>query len=133
MRRGVGKVVLDVRRGLGPESSQHYTFPALVATDGRIASEPETVAAAVRAIVKVQQALRADPSLATQVGNRLFPETEAGMIAELIERDLPYYDPTISEAAVTGMNQFAQDIGLLSGPVPYDQVVAPQFRHLWSA
>ena len=132
VRRGVGQVVLDVRRGLGPEASQNYTFPALVATDERIAREPETVAAAVRAIVKVQQALRADPSLATEVGKRLFSETEAGMIAELVERDLPYYDPAIPKAAVIGMNQFAQDIGLLSAPVPYDGVVATQFSHLWS-
>jgi len=29
------------------------------------------------------------------------------------------------------MNRFAQDIGLLPAPVPYDQVVATQFSHLW--
>ncbi|MFQ6027830.1 MAG: ABC transporter substrate-binding protein [Dehalococcoidia bacterium] len=132
VRRGIGQVVLDVRRGLGPEASQYYTFPALVTTDEKIEREPEAVAAAARAIVKVQQALRADPSRATEVGQRLFPETEAGLIAELVERDLPYYDPGISVEAVDGMNRFAQDIGLLSAPVSYDQVVATQFSHLWS-
>ena len=53
-------------------------------------------------------------------------------IAELIERDLPYYDPTISEEVVSKMNRFAQDVGLLTSPVPYDQVVATSFRHLWT-
>ena len=132
VRNGAGTVVLDVRRGIGPPAAQHYTFPALVTTDEMIARDPESVGAAVRAIVNVQKALRADPSLATKVGERLFPPMEAGLIAELIERDLPFYDPGISEEAVSGMNRFAMDIGLLTQDVPYEQVVASQFIGLWS-
>ena len=30
------------------------------------------------------------------------------------------------------MNRFAQAIGLLEGPVPYDRVVATRFRDLWA-
>ncbi len=135
VRSGAGSVVLDVRRGIGPPASQYFTFAALVATDILIATDPSRVAASVRAIVKTQKALQGDPSLATEVGNRLFPAEEAGLIAELVERDLPYYDPSISEDVVGSMNQFARSIGLLSGPVSdaisYDEVVATQFRHLW--
>jgi ABC-type nitrate/sulfonate/bicarbonate transport system substrate-binding protein len=133
VRRGVGRVLLDVRRGDGPPAARHYTFPALVATEGKIEQEPEVVAAAVRAVVKAQTALGQDPGRATEVGQRLFPPTEAGLIRELIERDLPFYDPAISDEVVASMNRFARDIGLLSGPVPYDQVVATRFRHLWAA
>jgi NitT/TauT family transport system substrate-binding protein len=132
VRRGVGTVVLDVRRGDGPPAAGNYTFPALVTTEKKIEQDPESVAAAIQAIVKAQQTLREDPSRATQVGTRLFPPTEAGLIAELIERDLPFYDPAISEAAVTELNRFAQAVGLLAGPVPYDDVVATRFRHLWN-
>ena len=32
VRSGVGTVILDVRRGIGPPASQYYTFPALVTT-----------------------------------------------------------------------------------------------------
>jgi len=49
----------------------------------------------------------------------------------LIRRDLPYYDPTISPEFVAGMNQFARDIGILKGRVPYEKVVATQFARLW--
>ena len=49
----------------------------------------------------------------------------------VVERDLPYYDPAIPEHAVDGMNQFAQEDGILSEQASYDQVVATQFRHLW--
>jgi hypothetical protein len=53
-------------------------------------------------------------------------------VAELIRRDLPYYDPAISAPQVTSLNGFAQDIGWLAGPVPYEQVVATRFQHLWN-
>ena len=86
----------------------------------------------MRGIVNVQNALREEPSRATEVGRRLFPAAEAEIIAALIERDAPFYDPSIAEDAVESMNRFAQATGLLSGPVAYDQVVATQFRDLWS-
>ena len=131
VRKGIGTIVLDVRRGDGPPGALYYTFPALVTTEKKIEKEPESVGGAIRAIVKAQKILRENPSLATEVGQKIYPPTEAGLIAELIKRDLPYYDPVISEEVVTRMNRFAQDVGLLSGPVPYDQVVATRFRHLW--
>jgi len=131
LRRGVGTMVLDVRRGDGPAAARHYTFPALVTTDKRIDLEPETVKIAIRAIMKAHKALRDDITRATEVGKKRFPPSEAELIATLIERDLPYYDPTISEQTVVAMNRFAQEIGLLANPVPYDQVVATQFCHLW--
>jgi NitT/TauT family transport system substrate-binding protein len=131
LRRGVGSVVLDVRRGDGPPEARNYTFSALVATESQIAKEPDSARAAIKAIMKAHKALKEDVSRATEVGKKRFPPSEAELIAELIRRDLPYYDPTITEETVTHMNRFAQDIGLLSVPVPYDQVVATQFAHLW--
>lgn len=131
VRRGVGTVVLDVRRGDGPPLAGSYTFPAFVTTERQIAEAPDRVAAAVRAVVRAQRALREDPDRATAVGRRLFPELEAGLIAELIRRDAPYYEAAISPESVASLNQFAQDVGLLDRPVPYEQVVAMQFRSLW--
>ena len=61
----------------------------------------------------------------------LFPKTEAGLIAELIQRDTPFYDPSISMQTVDALNNFARNIGILSGPASYDQVVATQFRDLF--
>ena len=45
LRRGVGSVVLDVRRGDGPPQARNYTFSALVATDSRIAKDPDSARA----------------------------------------------------------------------------------------
>ena len=96
-----------------------------------IERSPETAAAAVRAMVKTQAALKANVARATEVGRKLFPPSEAELIAELIRRDLPYYDASISRDFVAGMNQFSRDIGILKGDVPYEDVVATQFSPLW--
>ena len=131
VRRGVGTMVLDVRRGDGPKPCFNYTMASIATSDRLIERSPETAAAAVRALVKTHAALKADVSRATQIGRKLFPPSEAELIAELIRRDLPYYDPTISRDFVAGMNQFARDVGILKGDVPYERVVATQFSHLW--
>ncbi|MCY4581433.1 MAG: ABC transporter substrate-binding protein, partial [Chloroflexi bacterium] len=132
-RSGAGSVVLDVRRGDGPPAARGYTFPAFVTADRRIADAPDEVAAAVRAIVAAQRMLKTDPSRAAGVGEKRFPAQEAGLIAELIERDLPYYDPSIPPETVERMNAFAQRIGLLDGPVPYEAAVATRFAGLWTS
>jgi NitT/TauT family transport system substrate-binding protein len=131
VRRGVGTVVLDVRRGDGPKGAFDYTFSSIAAADALIARAPDAAAAAVRAIVKTQRALKADVALATRVGEKLFPPEQAALIAELIRRDLPYYDAAISPPTMAAVNRFAQDLGLLAGPVPYETVVAAELGALW--
>src|SRR5712672_138835 len=131
VKRGVGTVVLDVRRGDGPQGCFDYTMASIAASDRLIERSPETAAAAVRAMVKTHAALKQNVALATEIGRKLFPPSEAELIAELIRRDLPYYDASISKDFVAGMNQFSRDVGNLKGDVPYESVVATQFSHLW--
>jgi ABC-type nitrate/sulfonate/bicarbonate transport system substrate-binding protein len=131
VRGGWGTVVLDIRRGDGPREGFNFTMAALATTDALIARAPQAAAGAIRAIVRTHSALKADLSLATAVGRKLFPPAEAELIAELIRRDLPFYDPTISEEFVAGMNEFARDAGVLHGAPRYQDVVAIQFRNLW--
>src|SRR5437870_566177 len=93
---------------------------------------PERVAAAVRAIVRTQRMLRKEPARASEVGRRRFPPAPAEIIAAIVERDLPFYEPVISQAAVATLNGFAQAIGLLATPVRYPDVVATRLSPLWS-
>jgi ABC-type nitrate/sulfonate/bicarbonate transport system substrate-binding protein len=129
--RGIGTVVLDVRRGDGPKPCFNFTMASVATTDALIARAPEQATAVVRAIVKTQRALAADPALAAKAGAILFPPSEAALIAELIRRDAPYYDAGISRDFVAGMNQFARDLGILKGQPAYEDVVATQFAPLW--
>ena len=133
VRRGVGTVVLDVRRGDGPKGCFDYTMASIATSERLIDKSPEIAASAVRAIVKTQNALKRNVARAAEVGRKLFPPAEAELIAELIRRDLPYYDASISESFVAGMNQFAHDLGIVTEHVPYEKVVATQFHQLWNA
>lgn len=131
--RGAGKILIDVRRGDDPAEVRFFTFAGMATTDSFIAREPDAVGAAVRAIVKAQRALRADPSLARDVGRRKFPADAAELIGNVVARDVEFYDPAISEATIEKMNRFAQSVGHLSRLVPYEDVVAVRYRDLWTA
>jgi NitT/TauT family transport system substrate-binding protein len=103
VRRGAGTVVLNVRRGDGPKACFNYTMPAIVTTDRPVAREPE----------------RSAPIKRHRDGSTR-------------RSDLPH-SPAISEKFVADMTAFAHSVGLLQGETTYDQVVAQQFRHLWTA
>ena len=55
----------------------------------------------------------------------------AELIAGLIERDAPFYDAEISRDAVDGLMKFAKGHGLIKHAVPFENLVATQFSHLW--
>ncbi len=131
-KRGIAKILLDVRRGDGPPAARHWTFPALITTERLVKEQPQIAGGAVRAIVKTQRALKTDPALAARAAQYLFPSEEAGLIAMEIARDAPFYDPTVTAEMVARASQFARDIGVLEGQVEYNQLVATQFAHLWS-
>jgi ABC-type nitrate/sulfonate/bicarbonate transport system substrate-binding protein len=132
VRGGFGTVVLDVRRGDGPKGCFNYTMASIAASEQLIARTPDQAAAAIRAIVRTQAALKQDVARAAEVGRKLFPASEASLITDLIRRDLPYYDPAISREFVAGMNDFARAVGILQGSAAYEDVVATQFSHLWT-
>jgi ABC-type nitrate/sulfonate/bicarbonate transport system substrate-binding protein len=131
VRRAVGTIVLDVRRGDGPKAAFGYTFPVLATTAALIDRAPAQAAAAVRALVRTQTALKADVKLATDVGRKWFPEFEASLIADVVARDLPFYDASISRETFDSCNRFAQAMGLAKQPARYGDAVAVEFRESW--
>jgi NitT/TauT family transport system substrate-binding protein len=133
VRRGAGAIVLDVRRGDGPNGAFDYTLPVVATTDRLVRNAPATAAAAVRAVVASHVALRNDVSLAANVGRKLFPPLEAELIAGLVARDLPFYDASLSRHSIASLNRFARDVGLLDCDPPYEDVVAAEFQHLWAS
>lgn len=128
---GVGSIVLDVRRGDGPPGCFDYTIPVLATTESLLERSPDIAEAALRAVIATQRALKQDVAIATEVGCKRFPVREAGLIADIVRRDLPFYDPVVSEASIAGVNAFARDTGVLRGDVEYKQIVATQFSGLW--
>lgn len=130
VKRGIARILLDVRRGDGPPAARHWTFPALVTTRRLLEEQPDVAAGVVRAIVNTQHALAANPQLAVKAAQRLFPAEEASLIAFEVARDAPFYHATITEEMVAHISTFAREIGALTGEVEYGDVVATQLTHL---
>lgn len=129
---GVGTVVLDARRGDGPDGAFDYTFASLAAREQWIDEDPGRAAAVVRALCAAQTQLAEDPERAVAVGERIFEPEHLPLIAELIRRDAPFYDASIGERAVGGMNRFARARGLLRGDPPLERIVATQLAPIWT-
>lgn len=123
VRRGIGTVVVDARRGDGPKSAFGFTFSALAAAARLMTERPAAAAAARRAIQKAQAALRDRPERATEVGRRLFPPEQAELIADVIRRDAPFYDAAITSATMAAVNAFARRMGILATDVPAADIV----------
>ena len=108
VRRGVGTVVLDVRRGDGPKPCFNYTMASIAAS-----RPPDRALARDRGRRRArhgEDACRLEGRMSRarpRSARKLFPPSEAELIAELIRRDLPYYDASISKSFVAGMNQFS--------------------------
>lgn len=123
-----GTLVLDVRRGDGPQGCFDYTMASIATSDGVLARARKLSGATVRALDRTHAALKADLSLATRMARKLFPPPEAELIADIVARDLPYYTTGISRAFVSGMQRFAREVGILTSEAPYDAIVAPEGR-----
>jgi NitT/TauT family transport system substrate-binding protein len=120
---GFGTIVLDVRRGDGPPGCFDYTMPVLAMRNPHEDHSRDIAARAYRALVTTQNALKADVSLATEVGKRRFPQREAALIAGIVERDLPFYTAEISEHSFNAINDFARHMSILDEDLPYSDVV----------
>jgi NitT/TauT family transport system substrate-binding protein len=129
---GIAKLHLDLRRGDGPPGARYYNFPALTTRESLAKEHPEVAAGAIRAVRNAQKALKANPSLATGIAEKLFPADEAELIAGLIERDAPFYDAVITREAVDGLMKFAKGFGLIKDVIPYEALVATEFSPLWT-
>jgi ABC-type nitrate/sulfonate/bicarbonate transport system substrate-binding protein len=133
LRQGIGKVILDVRRGIGPAAAFHYTMPVLVTNDAALERDTELVATGSTPFLTPLPATTPFGAPASPGRRAMFTPTEAALIADVVARDLPYYDPAISETAFEGLSRFARATGLSRLRVPYADVVAMPLRHLWTA
>ena len=131
VRSRVGSIVLDVRRGDGPPGCFDYTMPVLATREALVERSPDVAAAALRALVATQLALKQNSALETEVGRKRFPPREAGLIADIVQRDLPFYDAAISKVSIGAVNAFARTVGVLRGDMAYERIVATQFSGLW--
>ncbi|GAA5185264.1 hypothetical protein GCM10023322_28720 [Rugosimonospora acidiphila] len=133
VRAGTGTVLIDARRGDGPAGLARFTFPGLMALEPANEAGSARLAAVLAGMMDAQARLREDPGLATEVGRRLFPAAEADLIAGLIARDAPFYEPAIGADDVVALVDFARRRGLTDLDLGADEVIAAGARDLWAA
>ena len=123
VRDGIGSVVLDIRRGIGPEEGFHYTMPAIATTDGLIAEAPDVAAKVIRAISKDASGAEERCHACGRGRRKLFPAREAALIAGWSSATCPITNRRFRKLG-RAMNQFSRDIGLLKGDPAYEDIVA---------
>ena len=127
----LARYFIDPRLGQGPKFLQFMTFPTLQASDKWLSANPQLSERMVRALVKTLRRLREDPEAAVTVGQRLFPTMDVAIIRSIVAIEKNTYSPAITEEAMRLCNQFQKQVGSVKTDVPYDKVVATQFKHLW--
>ena len=107
---GIGRILVDVRRDPGFDDARRYTFPVLATTERLVERDSDLARAVLGGVTDCQRILVNDPSSATAAAAKAFPPRETSLIAGLIERDSPYYDPAITQHDFEGVNAFARDL-----------------------
>ena len=127
----LARYFVDPRLGQGPKFLQFMTFPTLQASDKWLSANPQVGERLVRALVKTLKRLREDPDAAVGVGQKLFPALDVSVVRSIVAIEKNTYSPAITEEAVRLCNQFQKQVGSVKTDIPYDKVVATQFKHLW--
>jgi len=127
----LARYFIDPRLGQGPKFLQFMTFPTLQASDKWLSANPQLGERVVRALVKTLKRLREDPEAAATVGQKLFPTMDVTVIRSIVAIEKNTYSPAITEEAMRLCNQFQKQVGSVKTEIPYDKVVATQFKHLW--
>jgi len=127
----LARYFVDPRLGQGPKFLQFMTFPTLQASDKWLSANPQVSERLVRALVKTLKRLREDPEAAVGVGQKLFPTLDVSLIRSIVAIEKNTYSPAITEEAMRLCNQFQKQVGSVKTDIPYDKVVATQFKHLW--
>ena len=132
LQSGAGRVILDLRAGLGPPAALHYTMPVLATSDALIARDPALAIAGLDAVVEAQAMLREDPDRAGFVGRRAFPPGDAALIQEVVREDLAFTHPHLPPHAIAGLCGFARAVGLLETAPDYEDIVPAWAVSRWA-
>ena len=131
VRRGIGTVVLDVRRGDGPKPCFNYTMASIAATD-RLIARPAGCGRGGGARDREDPRSAQGGRRPRDRGRPQAVSARRGRADRRVDPPRPAVlrRPRSRPEFVAGMNAFARDLGLLKGEVPYEQVVATQFAAL---
>jgi ABC-type nitrate/sulfonate/bicarbonate transport system substrate-binding protein len=130
----IARSLVDPRRGEGPAFVKDMNFTTLQASDAMLKARPDAVGKVVRAVVQAQKRLRDDGPLALRIALQWFPGVDAAVMQAILDADRPTYRPEITEEMMRQVHAGLRGALLPADdpPVPFADVVAVQYRPLWS-
>jgi ABC-type nitrate/sulfonate/bicarbonate transport system substrate-binding protein len=131
VEEGLAKPVLDVAKD-GPGLSRRVPAVALVATPDWIEAHRDTARRVIRAQVRANNELRANPRQGVEVARKYFANVDAELAEGIVNRLAPYWVSVITEDEIAAAAELNRDLGTLTQDVSYESVTVPsELRELW--
>ncbi len=127
----IAKPVLDVAKD-GPGIFKAMPFLSLSATSQWIDSHPELAKKVIRAQVKANNDMRADPQKVVPVAKKYFEKIDPALAETILKKQSPYWVSVITPDEIKAAVQVNREVGLVTKDVTYEDVVVGQpMRDLW--
>lgn len=125
----VGKSILDIEKGEGPEVFHDYAYNAVFTRQAYLDSHPETARAVVAAIVDAE-ALIADPAHIDDVIKAVainMRGLDQGMLRQYVETYRAIWRPVATRKGIENVNAMLMGSKQIAAPIPYDKLVAKDY------
>ncbi len=128
---GVGKIAIDLRNTKTGTPYSKLPATSVQATAEWIKKEPETAAAVVRAIVRVNKMLQTDEAKSVAALQKRFPTLDAKVVAGMYAGERILFKSAIDKEQFEFASDILQKIKIIEKKAAYEQVVATEFAPLW--
>jgi NitT/TauT family transport system substrate-binding protein len=132
----IGRSILDIEGGKGPDVFREYAYNAMFARGAYIKAHPETVRNVVAAIVEAEQMIN-DPAHLDEV-TKVAAANMRGIDVDLLRYHISTYHaiwtPVATRAAIDNVNKVMLGGKQIPQPVPYETLVDEELMpHAFSA
>ena len=125
----VGKSILDLEKGEGPEAYRDYAYNAVFTRQSYLNSHPETAKAVVASVVDAE-AMIADPARIDDVMKAVAVNMrglDQGLLKQYVEKYREIWRPVATRKGIENVNTVLLGAKQISEPVPYDKLVARDY------
>lgn len=133
MLQGIGFKYIDYRVE-GPAELREVAYSVVVATQKTIDTDPDLVSRVVRAVARAARLMAKDPAVAVPAAQRFIDaKLPEQLIRDVVKADAAFYVADVPEKNVRGMVTGLMSTGAIKKAYRYEDLVATQFRPLWTA
>jgi NitT/TauT family transport system substrate-binding protein len=125
----IAKLVLDIQGGQGPEIFRDYAYNGVWTTGAYLRKYPERAHAVVDAIVDAETMIN-DPAHTDDIAKVAADNMQGfdpAILRGFIVKYRAIYRPNATPKQIDNVETFLQGAEMLSGPIPYDKIVAGDF------